>query len=296
MRKIIKSTDLIPSIFNIDKYVDMDKITAFNWFYLLETRCLIHQRMLDDGLSFWVGDAELNEIEEQEAIQLIMNIFFNNPLDVNLSVNFKKHNGQMILIEISDTSHYSFMRDNLPVSHLYEDEVHLWQTFLGIYSEKLRERGGENENYRSIAEIIKSHIGDNFMFINYPIIINPYYPDSVIIENLKKILAEIRSEKGFEVKSKALSKKDLINWASYKLLPYFDLKILEVYGGVKFTNSVVCSVLYPKGEYGEDNLRKSVEPLRQKFLNQVGYEEKEISLFDSLCYLAYGEISENGKI
>ena len=42
-----------------------------------------------------------------------------------------------------------------------------------------------------------------------------------------------------------------------------DLKILELAENIKITNAVICSILYQKGEYGEDTLRKSVEPIRK---------------------------------
>ncbi len=69
----------------------MDKLSAFDWFFLLETRFLIYNELLENGLAFWVGIDELNENEEQEAIQLIMYEFFNHPVGFNLAINFQKN-------------------------------------------------------------------------------------------------------------------------------------------------------------------------------------------------------------
>lgn len=299
MRKIIKSTDLIPPLFNIDNYVDMDKLTAFEWFYLLETRYMIYHEIFENGLSFWVMDGLLTDIEEQEATQLLIQNFFNNPLGLNLSIDFKKHNGEILTIRVSDTNHSSFMEHNLPVSDFYDST---FAFFHYVAKQNNIELGVGENKYRSrkpILHIIEPLVSDDFIFVDYPITINPSYPDTVIIEELKKILIKIRDKRGIHDRNKVLSKRDLINWASYKLLPYFDLKLLEIYNGIKITNSVICSVLYPKGEYGEDNLRKSVEPLRQKVLTQLGFDErddiKEISIFDALCYLGYGEIDKSEK-
>ncbi len=190
------------------------------------------------------------------------------------------------------------MKNHLPVSEFYEDKFESLKYIIDHHEEQLR--GWSNKKSpRPIMDVVEPLISADFFFTDYPITVNTNYPDHIIVEEVKKILAKIRSKKGFNNKNKALSRKDLINWASYRLLPYFDLKILEIYEGIKITNSVICSVLYPKGEYGEDNLRKSVEPLMKKVLTQVGFDGAdnvtEISIFDALCFLAHTEISENGK-
>lgn len=78
-----------------------------------------------------------------------------------------------------------------------------------------------------------------------------------------------------------------------------DLKILEVAENIKITNAVICSVLYQKGEYGEDTLRKSVEPIRKKILDQMVFDGAddvtELSYIDALSYLAYEDIKNMEK-
>lgn len=297
LRKIIRSTDDVPTIFDINRYLGMDKLSAFEWFYLLETRFLIQNEMFERGLSFWVGEGKLSDIEDEEATELLIENFFHNPLSLDLSIDFKRSNGQILPIEISSPDNHLFMRNNLPVSEFYEDNFSLLQSVLNQNSEKLRSIG-EDKQLRPILDVVEPLFSSGFYFTDYPITINPYYPDNIIIDELKKMLVMIRSKRGFNGNNKALSQRDLLNWASYKLLPYFDLKLLEVYESIKITNSVICSILYPKGEYGEDNLRKSVEPIRQKVLTQIGFDGadnvNEISIFDALCYLAYGELQENG--
>ncbi|MHA3060713.1 DUF6387 family protein [Acinetobacter sp. ANC 4636] len=299
MRKIIKSTDELPSIFNIDKYSDMDKLSAFDWFFLFQTRFLLHD-LLENGLSTsFIPKNELSEDEEDEAISQIIKTHLENPLSLDLVVNYTKHNGKNIVIDVSTSDHYSFMRKNLPVSELYEDEFSKMQNFVEYTGGKFKEWNDEKP-YRPVADVINSSIGINVCLTDYPITINPFYPDDVIIKELQKLLIKIREKIGFDKKNKAISQKDLLNWASYKLLPYFDLKLFELYEGVKITNAVICSTLYPKGEYGEDNLRKSVEPIRKKILEQTTFngsdEISEISIIDALAYLAYSEFDKIGKI
>lgn len=241
----------------------------------------------------------MTDIEEREAIQLLIQEFFNNPLSLNLLVDFKKHNGDILTIQVSDTENSSFMRNNLPVSDFYEGDFALFHYIANQNNIDLWKCENAYKSHKPILQVIEPLISDDFFFVDYPITINPSYPDNVIIEELKKMLVKIRDKRGIHDRNRVLSKRDLINWASYKLLPYFDLKLLEIYKGIKITNSVICSALYPKGEYGEDNLRKSVEPLRQKVLTQISFDGgnniKEVSIFDALCYLGYSEMNKTEK-
>lgn len=297
MRNIIKSTDKLPSIFNIDRYSDVDKLSAFDWYFLIQSRFLLSNDLLENGLSSFIPNSGLSEDEEDEATYQIIKTHFENPLSLNLGINYTKRNGENIVIDISTSDHYSFMKENLPVSELYENELSM-QLFVKYAKSKPKDWNDEKP-YRPVADVIDSVMDINVCLTDYPITINPFYPDDVIIKELQKLLIKIREKIGCDKKNKVISQRDLLNWASYKLLPYFDLKILELYEGVKITNAVICSILYPKGEYGEDNLRKSVEPIRKKILNQISFdgsdEISEISIFDALAYLAYGEFNKSGK-
>lgn len=297
MRKLIKSTDDLPKIFDINKYPDMDKLSAFEWFFLIQTRFLLHN-ILDTGLANWIGTDKLTDIEEQEAMSLIILSHLDNPMSLDLFLKYKKHNNDIIDLEISSSDHYYFMYKHLPVNELYEDEFESIQRIVENSGIKLKGLGDDKPFY-PVMDILKSHFNFNIKQYDYPITINPYYPDHVIFEEFKKILAQIREKLGFNEKNKSLSKKDLLNWASYKLLPYMDLKILELAENIKITNAVICSVLYHKGEYGEDTLRKSVEPIRKRILDQMVFDGAddvtELSYIDALSYLAYEDIKNMEK-
>lgn len=274
----------------------MDRLSANTWFHLLEARYLIQREILEGrGLEFWIGEDVLNTDEEQEAISLLLEYFFKNPLNPNLLINYKKQNGETICIQITDTESDGFKKNHLPVSEFYAKDFDLLHSMVSSYDGKFT----DNDD-RSILEVVEPLFSKEYIFVDYPITINPYYPDHVLIDEFKKMLTKIRSKRSKDnSKYKSISYKDLINWASYKLLPYLDLKLLEIYEGIKITNPVICSVLYPKGEYGEDNLRKSVEPLRQKLLTQIGFDSAdgitEVSIFDGLCYLAFHEKAQTEK-
>lgn len=296
MRKLIKSTDDLPKIFDINKYNDMDKLSAFEWYFLIQSRYLLHA-MLDKPNPFFVGENLIDE-EIEEAVQLAIETHLNFPLMLDLSINYTKKNNETITILISNSSHYSFMKKHLPVNELDIDEFQSLQRMIE-FSGKALKRSLDDENNQSIMDLLSSRFGHNVGQCDYPITINPYYPDHVIIEEFKKLLIKIRQNVGFNEKNRSISKKDLLNWASYKLLPYMDLKILEIFEGIKITNSVICSILYQKGEYGEDTLRKSVEPIRKKILEQLVFDSaddvQELSILDALSYLAYEDIKNMEK-
>ena len=87
MRKLIKSTDDLPKIFDINKYPDMDKLSAFEWF-LIQTRFLLHN-ILDTGLASWIGTDKLTDIEEQEAMSLIILSHLDKPMSLDLFLKYK---------------------------------------------------------------------------------------------------------------------------------------------------------------------------------------------------------------
>ncbi len=297
MRKLIKTTDNLPPIFDITKYADMDKLSAFEWFFLIQSRFLLHI-LLEDGLSFFIGSDKLTDVEEQEVMSLAISSHLNNPLSLDLFIDYTKSNNEKINIEISSSDHYSFMSKHLPVNELYEDEFQSIQRMLKHSGVKLKSLGDDKPTY-PIIDLLNSHFGFNVSQYDYPITINPYYPDHVILEEFKKILVVIRGKLGFNDRNKSLSKKDLLNWASYKLLPYMDLKILELAENIKITNAVICSVLYQKGEYGEDTLRKSVEPIRKRILEETVFDGADnvtnLSITDALSYLAYEDVRKMEK-
>lgn len=276
----------------------MDKLSAFDWFFLIQSRYLLHQDVLENGLSSFAGKDELSDAEEQEATLQILQTHFENPLSLDLIINYTKHNGEKIVIDVSSSDHYSFMRKHLPVAELYEDDLQMMLSF-AEYRGEIFKSWGDEKPFRPVADVLNSVMDYDLLLYDYPITINPYYPDNVIVDELLKLLPKIRKKIGFNKKNKALTKKDLLNWASYKLLPYLDLKILELADGCKITNAVICSTLYPKGEYGEDSLRKSVEPIRRKILDQIPFDGadgiSEISIVDALAYLAYTEFEKSGK-
>ncbi|WP_227499439.1 DUF6387 family protein [Acinetobacter baylyi] len=297
MRKLIKNTDDLPKVFDINKYNDMDKLSAFEWFFLIQSRFLLHD-ILENGLSNWIGTNKLTDTEEQEAMTLIVASHLEKPLSLDLFVKYKKDNNEIIDLEISSSDHYNFMYKHLPVNELYEDEFESIQLMIKNSGIKLKYTG-EDKPFSPVMDILKSHFKFHVKQYDYPITINPYYPDHVIFGEFKKILAQIREKLGFNEKNKSLSKKDLLNWASYKLLPYMDLKILELAENIKITNAIICSVLYKKGEYGEDTLRKSVEPIRRKILDQMVFDGAddvtELSIIDALSYLAYEDVKNMEK-
>ncbi|MGB8695861.1 DUF6387 family protein [Acinetobacter sp.] len=291
MRKLIKTTDELPQEFCLKNYEGMDRLSAFDWFFLFQARYLLTS-LLENGIKHFAHPEKLTEDEENEAAQQAIEQLLTMPLQLDLAFNYKKHNGVVIELDISTSSYHDFMKDHYPVKELYEDDL-----------KSLLSCAKNNQIVFNSSKGETILLGEDYEFkklsTTYPIVINPFYPNHIIFKELENLLIKIRQKIKIKDSYKVISKKDLLNWASYKILPYMDLKIWELYNGVKITNSVMCSALYTKGEYGEDTLRKSVEPLRLRVLNQIFFATleniDEISLFDSLAYLAYADLLENGK-
>jgi len=298
MNKKNRSTDVFPKNFDINKYENMDKLSAYEWFFLIQKRIMLHLAV-ENGLDFGFTNEELTQVEKNEIIFLAIQNNFDNPLMLDLRVDFKKNDGKEINVEISTCSVDSFMRSHLPVNELNMDKLKMLFKLIKYKGVDLNSFNSEND-LESVVDVLNPKKYSNISLSEYPIIINPYYPDKVIISELIEILSVIRSKIGTRGSyKKALKRKDLLNWASYRLLAYFDLKIFELQEGLNITNAVYSSALFPKGEYGEENIRKSIEPIRQKILDPNCFdgqcENMELNLMDALSYLAYCDLTKSGK-
>ncbi|MBH1971003.1 hypothetical protein FK216_07250 [Moraxellaceae bacterium AER2_44_116] len=300
MRKIIKSMDDMPRNFDISKYRNMDKISAFDWHILLARR---------HTLLFYI-EAGINEcnrytlekkpdLDKQEEYLLeLLNLTLENPLNCS----------DEPYIGISEK--YGIASDGRASLGYFLNKKAIYQIEgwdLMFFYDSWRRYG----NYTTaedgrlqipIDDLHKTAIdnfskeGKSLLRGMYPILVNPYYPNNEIFDALGEELRLIRKKFKIGKTTRQITYQDLLKWSSYKVLAYFDLKLWELLHGTKTTKTVICRALYDKGEYGEDNLRKSVEPL----LHQLMYadcidssDESEWSIHDALAALAREEIGKN---
>lgn len=308
MPKLIRTTDELPKEFRLDKYNNVDKKSAMFWHHAIQKRIILwyyfEYSLEDFSLSLGFGGnvdsrtlLTVNEIHEIKKIAL-QNIF-DNPYSIDLTFNFKRECGDVVEIDIYGNDNVNYFKRHLPVSNFTIKEL----KFINLVIEKYI----NVEPYQQAEDemCVKDFLTENLNFwlspSEYPICINPFYPDNVIFDELKIKLEEIRNKIKIDNR-KPVERKDLISWAAYGLLPFFDLKLWEIFMDYKITRSVMAVTLYPKGQYGEDTIRKSVEPLYLEFIggdsfDGGGFEQidnhKKLSISDSLIRLAYAE--ESGK-
>jgi len=305
--KLIRTIDDLPKDFHLDKYNDLDKESAVFWHHALQKRIVLHFYLIygmDDfssSLGFREGadDGSLTEKETNNIKELAVLNNLKNPCSNELKFEFKRETGKVVEIDIYSDENLGYFKKNLPVSDFTVKEF----KFISHIIEKYI----DNKNYEEAneEECIQDFLTSNLKFwlspSEYPICINPFYPDNVIFDELKLKLEEIRQKIKIDNR-KPVDRKDLIYWSSYGLLPFFDLKLWEILKNYKITRSVMAVTLYPKGQYGEDTIRKSVEPLYYEFLegetfDTSGFEKldnnKKLSVSDGLIRLAYAEIGKN---
>ncbi|MCU4314883.1 hypothetical protein KTH46_07570 [Acinetobacter bereziniae] len=307
MSKLIRTTDDLPKDFNLDKYNDLDKKSAIFWHHALQKRIILHYYMVyaveDFSLSLGFHDrSDDSQLTEKEVYNIKKIAILNNlkdPCSNELKFDFKRECGKVVEIDIYNDGNLSYLKKHLPVSTFTIEKI----KFINLITEKyINNKNFEDAN----GELcIQDFLTNNLKFwlspTEYPICINPFYPDNVIFDELKIKLDEIRQKIKIDNR-KPLERKDLVYWSSYRLLSFFDLKLWEIFNDYKITRSVMAVTLYPKGQYGEDTIRKSVEPLYDEFLegdtfDSSGFEQidsnKRLSISDGLIRLAYAETGKN---
>ncbi|MBJ8417466.1 DUF6387 family protein [Acinetobacter courvalinii] len=308
MPKLIRTTDELPKEFRLDKYNDLDKQSAMFWHHAIQKRIILwyylEYNLADFSSSLGFGNNINNKktLTKREVYEIkktaVENIFY-DPFSSYLLFDFKRESGEVVEIDMYGGDNINCFKKHLPVSNFTIKELKFVNHVVGNYINK--ELYAEAEDEKCVKDFLTENLNFWLSPSEYPICINPFYPDNVIFDELKIKLEEIRNKIKIENR-KPVERKDLISWAAYGLLPFFDLKLWEIFMDYKITRSVMAVTLYPKGQYGEDTIRKSVEPLYLEFIegdsfDGGGFEQidnhKKLSISDSLIRLAYAE--ESGK-
>jgi len=101
-----------------------------------------------------------------------------------------------------------------------------------------------------------------------PVIIDFNFPDKTLIENFKKYISVRRTELKMEHLSKPIRKCNFSEWIRYGALPYLDLKIWELETKTKIPLRVIADAIFPRGEGGEETVRKTTIPLTNVFFTK----------------------------
>jgi len=297
MRKLIKNTDWLPSEFKLSNYDGMDKLTAREWSSLLEHRSLLlnyieqgHYAVVLDNPKKPTGTEEVTQWERQLVLRELM-LSLKAPLSLDksyYSIITEEFGVEPLIGEYIQ----SYFIDKKPVTDFRVNQcMNMYE--LGDF----KKIALQDRRFEVVMDHIRVKTTKKSVLANYPICINPYFSDKEILECLQEELPKIRQKIGIIPEKKQLTKHDLQIWCGYKLLPYIDLILWSEFFGYRITRSVIASALYVKGEYGEDTLRKSVEPLWREIAEfesiDMSEDLEKCTTIDLLISLAASEIGKN---
>jgi len=98
--------------------------------------------------------------------------------------------------------------------------------------------------------------------------VNLNYTDEILVQHFQRWLSKVRLARQQEFKSKNYDQYDYNDWVQYGVLPYLDLKGWEMENNIQIPNRVMADAIYPRGEGGEETVRKTTKPLAESLLSQ----------------------------
>ncbi|WP_454666157.1 DUF6387 family protein [Acinetobacter calcoaceticus] len=304
--KVIRTTEYLPSVFNIDKYKDMDKLNPFEWLCLLRYRQFVYSNACSLAEKDQYTENELSFLIECDPIEEI-NSILSSPLELYDSFHTLKYlkdwDGEDVdrsIIETIDDMtvtdltvwdyHYLVNMNNSANHHLkIKENEHIPYPVAINFMDYCSE--AENQFNRLVNKEVE---GDSwiktFLRGRYPICINPYSNDEQLVEDLLVYINKLRTKLNINAQDfLKIGFQDLQKWASYQLLPLIDLQIWAKANNIRITNTVLCVSVFPTGLYGESNLIKSIQPIINDILGQDIHSKLE----KALCRFVASEVWKN---
>ena len=278
--------NLLPDNFDICRYHEVANFTAIDWWFAIRMRQDF--LMAVESISVFL-DRKLGHQEEYEVLNMAFFNLFGDPLNSNFFINLKGD-----VIRIFDKNEHTIDEFGLAVNY-FPDEMVIPVDHFPKY----------------ILEHPNKILDDDFLIVRtpefshqaeLPITINIGYSDKLIWEHLKYLLRDLREKYGYR-SVRGLGTRSLLDWGSYKLLAYMDLKAWELFTKIKITNSRFCEILCLHSKYDEETIRKTIEPLRLELLKELPYAdggEDEVGLakinqLKNLAYLEFKKLQGQGK-
>jgi hypothetical protein len=90
-------------------------------------------------------------------------------------------------------------------------------------------------------------------------------PDQLLIKQFESRLSQLRKD----IHSNFLalqSRTSMESFSKYAVLPYLDLSIWAEQEKISIPNRVMADAIFPLGEGGEENIRKTTKPLSKQLL------------------------------
>lgn len=278
-----KKINVIPTAFDIKKYEGMDRLSALNWLFQLESRYQLHAAIE----SFEIFTDSCQKINKDEKLQFLNRIiadYFDEPFKIDRLYNFFSNNfNENVVITIYEKY------EQLP-STITDSNVKIMTTkdfysnhkFYGhLYTPDDELFISKIINYDESLESIKKT----------PLMVDLTQSDEILEREFKKVLETLRYQISSVKPVRGLTNYKLINWATYQLLAYIDLYLWSLINNKDIKRPVLSRALYQYQPYcGEETLRKSVKPIVDRLFNSHGIHDEDLKyptqLFDELKALA----------
>lgn len=293
-----KNKNCIPSYFNIKKYDEMLRLTPLGWSFQFESRYMLYSAITDGCF-----DCKhiLNDREWTNFYNSIIKDYFIDPFKLNRNYEFfsKEHNEK---VKIPIYSEYSELPSSIKsggvVSAMTPYDFYLNHQIYGhFYSDS------DNEAF-FIQKMFEFHevLG---VYREVPLKIDLTHTDDTLIKEFKRLVLDLRRQFNDNSANKINPKKivsfdKLETWASYRLLAYMDLKLYSLINKIELKRPEICKALYQFGEYGEDTLRKTIEPIVNRSFYSNGFEGEDFEfptlLTDELVALHKIQFGDNSDL
>lgn len=286
---MINKNNVVPKNFDINQYQGMDRLSALDWLFQLESRYQLHTAI--DSFHLFVNSSdEINEEEQLQFLNQIIEDYFNEPFKVDRLYSFfsKQLNENAVI-----TIYYKY--EQLPAA-IIDGNVKIMTSEDFYQNHQLYKHLYNIDNESFISKVIEYE--DSLDSIKRtPILIDLTQPNKVLEKEFKNILMKLRDQISTVNPVKGLTNYKLITWASYQLLAYIDLYLWSMINKKTIKPAVISRALYQnQSDYGEDTLRKSVKPILDRLFYSHGIHDNTLiyptQLFDELKALAI----ENSEI
>ncbi|MCB1983977.1 MAG: hypothetical protein H6936_03970 [Burkholderiales bacterium] len=294
-RKQDKHVFDLPKWFSLDKYDQANNLNAEGWLIQLSWRLgILH--LLSHPTSIWEIDKPI-QIKSKNLIHAlelarntpILNIINDHPM------SFYFHSGSVDELRSKRSKellgvHLLTVREHYRIEYGMEGNKRTYARnfFSQIYddSNDLFKKPLKYKCKDWIDKPINELSSSNYN--NIDLTVDLGIPDKVLVNQFKKLLLEMRRPlHQIDISLENKSKINFSAWIKSGVLPYLDLHIWKIETGIKFPDRIMADAIFPDGEGGEDNLRKTTKKHAKELMND--------KFLNKLAAVAVGKISEQNK-
>lgn len=286
---IIRHIKELPAWFNIKKYQGLEHLKLAEWYDLLLQRHA-HIRYLE------LNSAEFYKDENSPIASALIKLR-NNPLYfLNDESEVFLFGGTKLLALKNDSNTFNqFSFGIAPITLMQVYQIECWykedikirsrnwvdKLFSGNFDHRESFTVGDETTFiRSFihepisnsleihgeltigeTSIEMSKRGSRFVDIDFSL------PDKALIEQFKQHLRDYRQKFPDSLKEEQYKYPNFNKWIDFGILPFLDLKIWQLQTSNKIPNRVMADAIYPKGEKGEEMIRKTTQKITRTIMS-----------------------------